>query len=138
MADRRARFAFVGALCHGSASRRPTPSLHSPWAFIPSPPRKDPTAANSDECVEHVARAEVEDGGLFAHQSEHASFQIVTPKASIRLSHGRLHRLAMRDPPDQYDLPDHSAWQMNMAVDHIEVSHVYAYQIRRDGLSRKN
>lgn len=77
------------------------------------------------ECVEYVARAEAEDGGLFAHQSEHASFQIVTPKATIRLSHGRLHQIAMRDPTDQYDLPDHLTWQMNMAVHHSEVSHAY-------------
>ena len=74
------------------------------------------------ECVEYVARAELEEGGLFAHQSEHASFQIVTPTATVRLSHGRLHQLAMRDPTDQYDLPDHLTWQMNMAVDHTDVS----------------
>ncbi|CAM9766511.1 unnamed protein product [Scytosiphon promiscuus] len=28
----------------------------------------------------------------------------------------------MRDPTDQYDLPDHLTWQMNMAIDHNEVS----------------
>eukprot|EP00903_Cladosiphon_okamuranus_P011805 g11093.t1 len=83
----------------------------------------DPTATNLDECAEYVARAEVEDGGLFAHQSEHASFRIVTPKATIRLSHGSLHQTAMRDPTDRYDLPDHLTWQMNMAIDHKEVSH---------------
>ncbi|CAM9631382.1 unnamed protein product [Ectocarpus fasciculatus] len=82
----------------------------------------DPTATNLDECVEYVARAEAEEGGVFAHQSEHASFQIVTPKATIRLSHGRLHQVAMRDPTDQYDLPDHLTWQMNMAVDHNQMS----------------
>ncbi|CAM9909083.1 unnamed protein product, partial [Ectocarpus sp. 6 AP-2014] len=82
----------------------------------------DPTATNMDECIEYVARAEVEEGGVFTHQSEHASFQIVTPKATVRLSHGRLHQIAMRDPTDKYDLPDHLTWQMNMAVDHNEVS----------------
>lgn len=61
-------------------------------------------------------------GGLFAHQSEHATFQIVTPKATIRLTHGRLHQIAMRDPTDQFDLPDHLTWQMNMGVDHNDVS----------------
>ncbi|CAM9484782.1 unnamed protein product, partial [Hapterophycus canaliculatus] len=81
----------------------------------------DPTATNRDECVEYVARAEAEEGGLFAHQSEHASFYIVTPTATVRLSHGRLHQIAMRDPTDQYDLPDHLTWQMNMAVNHNEV-----------------
>ncbi|CAM9300355.1 unnamed protein product [Ectocarpus fasciculatus] len=82
----------------------------------------DPTATNMDECLEYVAQAEVEEGGVFAHQSEHASFQIVTPEATIRLSHGRLHQIAMRDPTDQFDLPDHLTWQMNMAVDHNDVS----------------
>eukprot|EP00752_Nemacystus_decipiens_P008269 g7394.t1 len=82
----------------------------------------DPTATNMDECMEYVARANLEDGGLFAHQSEHASFQIVTPAATVRLSHGRLHQIATRDPTDQYDLPDHLTWQMNMAIDHTEVN----------------
>eukprot|EP00903_Cladosiphon_okamuranus_P012010 g11277.t1 len=80
----------------------------------------DPTATNLDECAEYVTK--VGERGVFAHQSEHASFQIVTPKATIRLSHGRLHQIAMRDPTDQYDLPDHLTWQMNMAVDHNEMS----------------
>ncbi|CAM9581761.1 unnamed protein product, partial [Ectocarpus fasciculatus] len=83
----------------------------------------DPTATNMNECAEYVTRAEVEAGGVFAHQSEHASFQIVTPKAIIRLSHGRLHQIAMRDPTDRFDLPDHLTWQMNMAIDHTDVSH---------------
>lgn len=74
-----------------------------------------------DECVEYVMRAEVDKDGVFAHQSKHASFQIVTPKAAIRLSHGRLHQVAMRDPTDQYNLPDHLTWQMNIAADHSEV-----------------
>lgn len=82
---------------------------------------QDPTATNMDECTEYVARAELEEGKLFAHQSEHASFQIVTPKATIRLSHGRLHQVATRDPTGRLDLPDHLTWQMNMAVDHNEV-----------------
>ncbi|CAB1114560.1 unnamed protein product [Ectocarpus sp. CCAP 1310/34] len=83
----------------------------------------DPTATNMNECVEYVARAEAEEGGVFAHQSEHVSFQIVTPKATVRLSHGRLHQIAMRDPTDRFDLPDHLTWQMNMAIHHEDVSH---------------
>ncbi|CAN0044628.1 unnamed protein product [Ectocarpus fasciculatus] len=83
----------------------------------------DPTATNMDECTEYVAQAEVQAGGLFAHQSEHASFQIVTPKATVRLSHGRLHQIATRDPTDRFDLPDHVTWQMNMGIDHNEVSY---------------
>lgn len=29
----------------------------------------------------------------------------------------------MRDPTDQYDLPDHMAWQMNLAIEHHDLSH---------------
>ncbi|CAN0348830.1 unnamed protein product [Ectocarpus sp. 6 AP-2014] len=84
----------------------------------------DPTATNMDECTEYVAQAEVQAGGLFAHQSEHASFQIVTPPtATVRLSHGRLHQIETRDPTDRFDLPDHITWQMNMGIDHNEVSY---------------
>lgn len=72
--------------------------------------------------MEYVVGAEGRAGGLFAHQSEYATFQIVTPKATIRLSHGRLHQVAMRDPTDQVDLPDHVTWQMNMGIDHNDVS----------------
>ena len=48
---------------------------------------------------------------------------IVTPTATIRLSHGRLHQLAMRDPTDHFDLPDHLTWQMNMAIDQSTLNH---------------
>ena len=82
----------------------------------------DPTATNPVECIEYVSHATAVDGaGLFDHQSEHASFQIMTPTATIRLSHGRLHQLAMRDPTDQFDLPDHLAWQMNLAIDKSDI-----------------
>ena len=84
----------------------------------------DPTATNMDECAEYVARATGagSDVGLFAHDSEHASFQIMTPAGKVRLSHGRLHQLAMRDPTDRFDLPDHITWQMNLAIDHKNLS----------------
>lgn len=82
----------------------------------------DPTATNMVECATYVARAMSEEGAIFAHQSEHASFQIVTPTGTIRLSHGRLHQLPTRDPTDQFDLPDHLTWQMNMAIDHTNIS----------------
>eukprot|EP00752_Nemacystus_decipiens_P014855 g13226.t1 len=83
----------------------------------------DPTATNLAECAEFVARATtVCKAGLFEHQSEHVSFQIVLPAATVRLSHGRLHQLSMRDPTDQFDLPEHTTWQMNIAVDHNDVS----------------
>lgn len=66
----------------------------SPKQLVPFQPCEcvqDPAATNMAECMEYVARAETEDGveGVFAHQSEHALFQILTPKAAIRLSHGR-------------------------------------------------
>ncbi|CAM9412482.1 unnamed protein product [Scytosiphon promiscuus] len=77
----------------------------------------DPTMTNAQECVEYVTRTESEEAGVFAHNSEHVSFQIVTPTATVRLSHGRLHQVAMRDPTDQFDLPDHLTWQMNMGLE---------------------
>eukprot|EP00903_Cladosiphon_okamuranus_P014283 g13266.t1 len=80
----------------------------------------DPTATNMDECAQYVAAAG--ETGLFDHASEHASFQIMTPTGTIRLSHGRLHQLAMRDPTDRFDLPEHLTWQMNVAIDHHDVS----------------
>lgn len=50
----------------------------------------DPTATNLEECAEYVARADsTSGGGMFAHGSEHASFQILTPLGTVRLSHGR-------------------------------------------------
>eukprot|EP00752_Nemacystus_decipiens_P012916 g11431.t1 len=84
----------------------------------------DPTVTNMEECTEYVAKAISTNGdtGLFEHQSEHASFQIVMPTGTIRLSHGRLHQLPMRDPTDRFDLPDHTTWQMNLAFDHKDVS----------------
>eukprot|EP00903_Cladosiphon_okamuranus_P021428 g19697.t1 len=80
----------------------------------------DPTATNMEECAQYVAAAG--ETGLFDHASEHASFQIMTPTGTIRLTHGRLHQLAMRDPTDQFDLPEHLTWQMNVAIDHHDVS----------------
>ena len=79
----------------------------------------DPTATNMDECTEYVDAATETD--LFSHESEHTSFQILTPVGRIRLSHGRLHQLAMRDPTDHFDLPDHLTWQMNLAIDHHDL-----------------
>ncbi|CAM9763993.1 unnamed protein product, partial [Hapterophycus canaliculatus] len=82
----------------------------------------DPTATNMDECIQYVMHTETQAGGLFSYNSEHVSFQIVTPKANVRLNHGRLHQIATRDPTDQFDLPDHVTWQMNMGIDHHDVS----------------
>eukprot|EP00752_Nemacystus_decipiens_P008177 g7313.t1 len=83
----------------------------------------DPTATNMDECTEYVAGAIAGgEDGLFSHDSEHASFQIVTPGAVIRLSHGRLHQLPMRDPTNQFELPEHRTWQMNLALERNTLS----------------
>ena len=83
----------------------------------------DPTATNMAECAEYVAHATAfGEIGLFDHQSEHSSFQIISPTLNIRLSHGRLHQVPRRDPTDQFDLPDHLTWQMNLAIDHSELS----------------
>ncbi|CAM9616834.1 unnamed protein product [Ectocarpus sp. 12 AP-2014] len=83
----------------------------------------DPTATNMAECTEYVVEATRNGlGGLLEHDSEHTSFQILTPMGTIRLSHGRLHQLPMRDPTDSFDLPDHLTWQMNLAIDRIDVS----------------
>ncbi|CAM9880304.1 unnamed protein product, partial [Hapterophycus canaliculatus] len=83
----------------------------------------DPTATNIDECTEYVARVVTDgsDQGLLHHQSEHASFRIITPNATIRLSHGRLHQIPIRDPTNRFDLPDHQTWQMNVAIDQKDV-----------------
>ncbi|CAM9764760.1 unnamed protein product [Ectocarpus fasciculatus] len=83
----------------------------------------DPTATNMAECTEYVLDATADGGaGLFEHESEHTSFQISTPKGSIRLSHGRLHQVATRDPTDRFDIPDHLTWQMNLAFDNVDLS----------------
>lgn len=91
------------------------------WIFASSS-LTDPSAIRMDECVEYVAGAEIEDGGLFVHQSEHASFQIATPTVTIRMNHGRPHQLAKVDPTGQFDLLHNLTWQMNIAVHHTEVS----------------
>ena len=38
------------------------------------------------------------------------------------LNVGKVHQLAMRDPTDKIDLPDHVAYQMNIAFEAIDVS----------------
>lgn len=77
----------------------------------------DPTVSNTVGCAKYVADAISKEGGVFADQSEHASFQIFTAKGTIRLYHGRLHHLPMRDPIVQFGLPDHFTWTMDMAID---------------------
>lgn len=74
---------------------------------------QDALKTNPVECKEYVDRA-VADDTLFDHQSEHSSFQITSPLVSVRINHGKIHQLAMRDPTDTIDLPDHVAYQMNV------------------------
>lgn len=67
----------------------------------------DPTTKHMEQCAEYVAGAAETDGGLFAHHSEHASFQIVTPAVTLRLNHGWIEYVGWRDPTDTFDYPDH-------------------------------
>ena len=80
----------------------------------------DDHKTNPVECREYV-RSGMEEGTLFDHQSEHTSIQITSDYLSIRVNHGKIHQLAMRDPTDQYDLPDHIAYQMNIDFDRFNV-----------------
>lgn len=80
----------------------------------------DEHMTNPTECRAYV-RSAMEDGTLFEHQAEHTSFQIRGPDLSIRVNHGKIHQLAMRDPTDQFDLPDHTAYQMNIAFERLNV-----------------
>lgn len=80
----------------------------------------DEHKTNPAECKAYV-RTVMEDGTLFAHQSEHTSIQIRADDLAIRVNHGKIHQLAMRDPTDQFDLPDHIAYQMNIAFERINV-----------------
>lgn len=81
---------------------------------------RDQAATNRAECEAYVARA-VEQDTLFTYQSEHVSFQIVTPQLSIRANHGKLHQIAMRDPTDKFDLPDHRTFQQNIGLERAVV-----------------
>ena len=76
---------------------------------------EDPSATNPTECKEYVTKA-VEHGTLFAHQSEHVSFQLNTPNLTLRLNHGKLHQLPERDPTNTFDIPDHTTFQMNLGL----------------------
>lgn len=67
----------------------------------------DPTAKHKEQCAKYVADAAGAEGGLLAHQSEHASFQIVTPAITLRLNHGWIAYEGWRDPTDTFNYPDH-------------------------------
>lgn len=84
--------------------------------------RGDVGTTNPVECAAYVEKA-VGEGTLFAEQGEHTAFQIVTPQLVIRLNHGKLHQLAMRDPTDKYDLPDHRTYQMNLGIERAILGH---------------
>lgn len=73
----------------------------------------DALATNKPEC-----QSWVEDGtqDIFKHQAEHVSFQLTTPTFTVRLNYGKLHQVAMRDPTDRFDLPDHITHQMNIGL----------------------
>lgn len=80
----------------------------------------DPGQTNADECREYVARGAAQ-GSLFTHQSEHTSMQITSPQLSLRVSHGKVHQLPMRDPTDRFDLPEHVAFQMNLVFEDVRL-----------------
>ena len=73
----------------------------------------DPSATNPNECEEYVSMA-AEHDSLFTHQSDHVSFQLISPSLTLRLNHGKLHQLPERDPTDTFDIPDHTTFQMNL------------------------
>lgn len=81
---------------------------------------KDAKRTDPKACDEYVAQASAS-GTLFDHQSEHASFQITSPDLSLRVNIGKIHQLAMRDPTDKFDLPDHVAYQINIAFEGFNV-----------------
>ena len=68
------------------------------------------------ECTYFIERSAEVAGGLFAHQSEHSIFRIVTPAANIRLSHGKQYELVKRDTTDTIGLPGNVTRQMNLAI----------------------
>ena len=74
---------------------------------------EDASATNPTECKQYVANA-AENDNLFTHQSDHVSFQLITPKLTLRLNHGKLHQLPERDPTGTFDIPDHTTYQMNL------------------------
>lgn len=81
--------------------------------------KKDRLRTDPEECDSYVDKASAE-GNLFSHQSEHASLQITSPSISVRINVGKIHQLAMRDPTDKFDLPDHVAYQMNIVLEAVE------------------
>eukprot|EP00904_Undaria_pinnatifida_P008988 jgi/Undpi1/5219/HiC_scaffold_2.g00501.m1 len=92
------------------------PSGRRRLSHVPSADRwiaEDPAATNPAECTQYVSSA-IQHESLFAHQSDHVSFQLVTPRLTMRLNHGKLHQLPERDPTDTFDIPDHTTFQMNL------------------------
>lgn len=81
----------------------------------------DTRRTNPIDCQLYVEKAD-EEGSLFEHQSEHTSFQITSPTLSLRVNHGKIHQLAMRDPTGTFDLPDHIAFQMNLVFEKVAFS----------------
>lgn len=96
------------------ASRR-LRSAFSPGVWI----IKDRLRTDPEACDKYVQEASAA-GALFEHQSEHAALQITAPSISLRVNIGKVHQLAMRDPTDSFDLPDHVAYQMNIAFESID------------------
>lgn len=97
-----------------SGSRRLDVAPTSLWIL------SDDHKTNPVECRAYV-RSGMEEGSLFDFQSEHTSIQIRADDLAIRVNHGKIHQLAMRDPTDQYNLPDHIAFQMNIDFERFNI-----------------
>lgn len=80
----------------------------------------DDKKTNPVECRAYV-RSGIAEGTILDYQSEHTSIQIKADNLSIRVNHGKIHQLAVRDPTDQYDLPDHIAYQMNIDFEQLNI-----------------
>ena len=100
-----------------AADHRSLLAAFSPGMWL----KKDTKRTDPDACDNYIDEASAT-GTLFDHQSEHASFQITSPSLSLRVNVGKVHQLAMRDPTDNFDLPDHVAYQMNVVFETVDVS----------------
>ena len=83
------------------------------WATMAAVCRAEGSAAAEREAAEAAGDE------IFAHQSEHVSFQLHTPTFTVRLNYGKLHQLAVRDTSDRFDVPDHVTHQMTLGLSRV-------------------
>lgn len=82
----------------------------------------DAARTNPEECREYVEKA-LQNNTLFEHQTEYTSLQITSPVVALRITHGKIHQLAMRDPTDRFDLPDHTTFQQNVVFEQTRLGY---------------